>query len=437
MATRTQIYREVMREYDALRAEKAAQMRQRREAVYRRLPRVKEIEDALAMLGIQTAKLVLASPGDIMAATANMQAEQKALQTERQQLLEGAGLTPQMLEMEYACSACQDTGYVGNTPCNCLKRRIMDKMYDQSNIRRIVQVENFDSFDLRLYSDRVSKKEGISPRENATNILRQGLAFVERFGEESGNLLLYGPTGLGKTFLCSCIAKELLDKGYVVLYLTAGQLFRKLEEIRFSKEEDQEQEDWDKELLEADLLIIDDLGTEFSTLFTTSELFRLLNDRKLSGKSVMISTNLNPEEITNQYSDRITSRLREYRVLQFFGEDIRLVKKFRRRGLQWKMNCSGYQGLVQRWQHICMRKGSIILQTCGERIRRKFMPRTVRQKESSWIAARCMFGGWQSIMPNITSGRKRNCGGGTGRIMCIRKKQNREIIREFVQSDRR
>ncbi len=330
MATRTQIYREVMREYDALRAEKAAQMRQRREAVYRRLPRVKEIEDALAMLGIQTAKLVLVSPGDIMAATANMQAEQKALQTERQQLLEGAGLTPQMLEMEYACSACQDTGYVDNTPCNCLKRRIMDKMYDQSNIRRIVQVENFDSFDLRLYSDRVSKKEGISPRENATNILRQGLAFVERFGEESGNLLLYGPTGLGKTFLCSCIAKELLDKGYVVLYLTAGQLFRKLEEIRFSKEEDQEQEDWDKELLEADLLIIDDLGTEFSTLFTTSELFRLLNDRKLSGKSVMISTNLNPEEITNQYSDRITSRLREYRVLQFFGEDIRLVKKFRR-----------------------------------------------------------------------------------------------------------
>ena len=120
------------------------------------------------------------------------------------------------------------------------------------------------------------------------------------------------------------------DQGYVVLYLTAGQLFRKLEEIRFSKDEDAEKEEWDKELLEADLLIIDDLGTEFATLFTASELFRLINDRKLKNKSVIISTNLNPEDITNQYSDRITSRLREYKVLKFFGDDIRLVKKFRK-----------------------------------------------------------------------------------------------------------
>ena len=116
----------------------------------------------------------------------------------------------------------------------------------------------------------------------------------------------------------------------MVLYLTAGQLFRKLEEIRFSKDEDGEKEEWDKELLEADLLIIDDLGTEFATLFTASELFRLINDRKLKNKSVIISTNLNPEDITNQYSDRITSRLREYKVLKFFGDDIRVVKKFRK-----------------------------------------------------------------------------------------------------------
>ncbi|MFR4563350.1 MAG: DNA replication protein DnaC, partial [Anaerotignum sp.] len=100
--------------------------------------------------------------------------------------------------------------------------------------------------------------------------------------------------------------------------------------IRFSKDEDGEKEDWDMELLEADLLIIVDLGTEFATLFTASELFRLINDRKLKNKSVIISTNLNPEDITNQYSDRITSRLREYKVLKFFGDDIRVVKKFRK-----------------------------------------------------------------------------------------------------------
>ena len=114
----------------------------------------------------------------------------------------------------------------------------------------------------------------------------------------------------------------------MLLYLSAGQLFRKLEEIRFSKEEDPEREEWDSEILDADLLIIDDLGTEFATLFTTSELFRLLNDRKLQNKSVIISTNLAPEQITNQYSDRVTSRLQEYKVLKFFGEDIRVMKKY-------------------------------------------------------------------------------------------------------------
>lgn len=328
MASKTQIYKEILREYDALRTEEAAQLRQRREAIYRRLPRLREIEDELAMLGIQTAKLVLQKPAQIAQAAQQLQTAQKSLQAERLQILEDAGLSPKVLEMEYHCTKCQDTGYIGNTPCVCLKRRVMDRIYDQSNVRRIIKQENFDNFDLRLYSDKVSKKEGISPRENATHILRQSLAFVENFPESGENLLLYGATGLGKTFVCSCIAKELLEQGYVVLYLSAGQLFRKLEEIRFSKEEDPEREEWDSEILDADLLIIDDLGTEFATLFTTSELFRLLNDRKLQNKSVIISTNLAPEQITNQYSDRVTSRLQEYKVLKFFGEDIRVMKKY-------------------------------------------------------------------------------------------------------------
>ena len=330
MATRTQIYKEILREYDALWTDQAAKLRQRKERVYLRLPRVREIEEALSMLGVQTAKLVLLKPGDMQDALVEMRAKQKELQTERRMLLESIGLTPADMELEYVCETCKDTGYVDNVPCTCLKQKVMDKLYDQSNVRDIVKVENFDHFDVRLYSEQVSKKEGISPRENAMQILRQALAFVENFADGGQNLLLYGATGLGKTFLCSCIAKELLDQGYVVLYLTAGQLFRKLEEIRFSKDEDGEKEEWDKELLEADLLIIDDLGTEFATLFTASELFRLINDRKLKNKSVIISTNLNPEDITNQYSDRITSRLREYKVLKFFGDDIRVVKKFRK-----------------------------------------------------------------------------------------------------------
>ncbi len=329
MATKTQIYKEVLREYDRIRTQKTAEQRRKKAFVYEQTPRLEEIEQELSLLGVQAAKAVLLQTNQMTDVVAGLREKQQALLREKQQLLANMGMQADALEQEYVCKSCQDTGYIGNVPCICLKQKVMDRLYDQSNVRDIVKVENFDSFDLRLYSDKVIPKEKMSPRENATNILRHGLAFVERFEKENGeNLLLYGSTGLGKTFLCSCIAKELLEKGFVVLYLTAGQLFRKLEEIRFSHDEDVEKEEWDKELLEVDLLIIDDLGTEFSTAFTASELFRLLNDRKLKNKSVMISTNLNAKEITNQYSDRITSRLREYQVLRFFGEDIRFLKKY-------------------------------------------------------------------------------------------------------------
>lgn len=329
MASKTQIYKEILREYDALRTEKAAQLRSRREAVYQRLPRVKEIDEELALLGLKAAKLVLQKPSELARATERLKQRQEAFRQERLALLEGAGLSPRVLQMEYACEKCKDTGYIDNQPCTCLKQKLMDKLYDQSNVRRIVEKENFDYYDFRLFSDKVEPGERISPRENAQNILRIGLDFVDNFGKNTKNLLLYGATGLGKTFFCSCIAKELLDAGYVVLYLTAGQLFRKLEEIRFSKNEEEEQEHWDTELLDADLLIIDDLGTEFATLFTASELFRLLNERKLNEKPIIISTNLEPKNITEQYSDRVTSRLREFEVLHFFGEDLRMMKKFR------------------------------------------------------------------------------------------------------------
>lgn len=330
MATRAQLYKEILREYDSLRSQKAAQLRQRTEEVEQRFPRLAQIREEMALAGVETAKMVLRKPEHVAEDVLALRQRQSALKEEKEAILALAGMTPAQLEMEYECAACQDTGFVDGQPCICFKRRLMDKMYDQSNIRQILERENFDYYDLSLFSQQKVEREGISPRDNAGKILRRGLAFVENFDRGDENLLLYGPTGLGKTFLCSCIAKELLDRGRIVLYLTAGQLFRRLEEIRFSHEEDREQEDWDKELLEADLLIIDDLGTEFPTLFTATELFRIINDRKLAGKSIIISTNLTPEQMTEQYSDRITSRIREYSILRFFGEDVRLVKRRRR-----------------------------------------------------------------------------------------------------------
>jgi len=330
LATKTQIYKEVLREYDALRTLKAAELRERREAVYTKLPRLEEIERELSMLGVSTAKLVLMQPESREQALAELQEKQQALKTERDTLMAENCLSPDLLKMEYVCAACQDTGYIGNEPCACMKHKLMDRLYDQSNVRDVTKLENFDTFDLRLFSDEVVQGEGISPKENAKRNLKMAMAFAEDFTGD--NLLLYGGAGRGKTFLCNCIAKDVLERGRTVLYLTAGQLFRQLEEMRFRRDEEEEEaKDWDHELLSADLLIIDDLGTEFATMFTASELFRIINDRKLRRKPVVISTNLDYRALMDQYSDRVMSRLiGEYTTLKFFGDDIRMKKKYAR-----------------------------------------------------------------------------------------------------------
>lgn len=331
MATRTQIFREILREYDSLRTKKAAELRERKKVLFERVPRLAEIEQEMALLGTKTARLVLQGETDAVTLMNSLKNGQKELEAERKEILSANNLTPQFLEMEYACPKCRDTGYIGTEQCVCLKRKLMDRLYDQSNVRDMIQIENFDNFNFSLYSTNQTKEEGISPKANAEKLYRRALAFVEEFGN-GANLLIYGGTGLGKTFLCNCIAKDLLEKGRTVLYLTAGQLFRRLEEQRFHRDDEEEEaKEWDQELLEAELLIIDDLGTEFSTIFTASELFRIINDRKLAKKAVVISTNLGPNELMSLYSDRITSRFfGEFEQMKFFGDDIRIIKKYQK-----------------------------------------------------------------------------------------------------------
>ncbi len=332
MATRTQIFREILREYDSLRTKKAGELRERKAVLFERLPRLAEIEQEMALLGTKTARMVLQGEVEAKDIVEQLKMGQKVLEEERSQILAVHNLSPQILEVEYACPECKDTGYIGTEQCLCMKRRLMDKLYDQSNVRDMIKVENFDNFNFALYSTNPSKEEGISPKANAEKLYRRALAFVEEFGN-GANLLIYGGTGLGKTFLCNCIAKDLLAKGHTVLYLTAGQLFRKLEEQRFHRDDDEEEaKEWDQELLEAELLIIDDLGTEFSTIFTTSELFRIVNDRKLAKRAVVISTNLGPTELMSLYSDRVTSRFfGEFEQMKFFGDDIRIIKKYQKK----------------------------------------------------------------------------------------------------------
>lgn len=236
-----------------------------------------------------------------------MKQKQQALQDERMALLAKNCLSPSLLKLEYACEKCRDTGYIEGTPCTCMRRRLMDRLYDQSNVRDVIKLENFDTFDLRLFDTEVVPAEGISPKENAQRNLKKAMEFAEH--PEGENLLLYGGAGRGKTFL-------------VQLYCEGGSgawengalphgraAFPRAGDMRFRNKEEEEPFDWDSEILDADLLIIDDLGTEFATMFTASELFRIVNDRKLRKRPVVISTNLDYRALMEQYSDRVMSRL--------------------------------------------------------------------------------------------------------------------------------
>ncbi len=328
--SRASIYKEIMRDYERIRTEENARLKMHQEAVYKTLPRVKEIEEEISLCGVSMATIVLKKPADYMDKMADIREKMTSLKKEKKSLLEKNGFDGQFLTMQYRCEKCKDTGYIGAEKCSCFQQRFVDKAYSQSNIKDITKSENFDFFDFRYYSTEPDAREGVSPRENMKLIYNICLNFTHNFGREFSNLLLYGSTGLGKTFLCNCIAKELLDRGKTVLYVTAPQLFKLIEDEKFNRTEDNEGSHYLEDILSVDLFIIDDLGTEFSTILSSSELFHIINSRLNEKKPVILSTNLSPSDLINQYSDRIVSRIMgSYKPIKFFGDDIRVKKNFK------------------------------------------------------------------------------------------------------------
>ena len=330
------IYQQVWRELEQerLRAEKA--LAERLAFLYDKLPEIKAIDDEMAEIGLQIAKSVL-RPSSILHASnsiADLQRRSDELSRRRTELLYDNGYDETFFDDVYNCAECKDTGRAGGGQerCRCVKQRIVGKYYKMSNLDKVLERENFDAFNLNYYSDVADIAHGISPRDNMSRIYSIATRFVDDFDKKFENLLMYGGTGLGKTFLSNCIAKDLLDAGKTVLYTTAGQLFKMVENQRFGRGKD-EMSETDSAFLalvtEVDLLIIDDLGTEFATVVTTSELFSYINTRLLNEKSTIISTNLEPADFEEQYSDRLTSRLfGQYYQLRFFGDDIRIGKKY-------------------------------------------------------------------------------------------------------------
>lgn len=327
MAYDAELYRAVEEEYEGIRRQNEADLQARRARVFAQVPEAAEVDNEIKMLGLKLYKIAL-SGDSVEEQVRALRESQKRLLSKRHALLIENGYAPDELSERFCCDKCRDTGAVGTSVCECYRRKLVKKAYEQSNLSSQLQDQSFETFDLSLYSDEVNEHWPVSPRAHMKGILDTCKRYVETFDDTNQNLLFWGAPGLGKTFLSTCIAKELIKKGHSVIYETAYQTFSMLEELKFKHTDDYERLKFkvDK-LYTCDLLILDDLGSEFSTQYTNAALFDILNSRLVSGKKTVISTNLSLPEFETKYSERVVSRiLGHYLMLRFIGNDIRLEK---------------------------------------------------------------------------------------------------------------
>ena len=312
-------YDAIMREYDDQRLANMRALNTRTQEVYDRFPEIKQIDGQISDLAENFASSFTTE--GIMTFE-EYRRKLADLRMEKEALMKCYHISPETLQMQYRCPDCQDTGYIDNEKCHCFRQRIIDEMYQQSNLREILKEENFSTLSYKYYD-----QENLEKMKVAVETCKK---FTENFDKGFENILLCGTVGIGKTFLSNCIAKEILDQGHSVLYLSAFQLFDLMAKNSFSANAPKEDSVTKQypHIFESDLLIIDDLGTELANSFTMAGFFLVINERLLRKKSTLISTNLSPEKILTTYTERTASRIiSNYTMLKLSGSDIRLKKK--------------------------------------------------------------------------------------------------------------
>lgn len=301
----------------AAKADRESENQQHLAQAYEKVPRLREIDRQLRMTMAMAAQAAFVRGEDAVAAMEEVKQKNLTLQQERQQLV-ALYFEEGYLDDSPLCDRCGGNGYVGATMCECLAELCRQEQKKELTFLNVGR-ESFDQFCLDYYPERDNIR---TVMEKTYQICRR---YAYNFTEKSGNLLFSGDTGLGKTFLSACIARTVADRGYSVVYESAGHLFANLEKAKFSGDEEAKADT--KKYTACDLLIIDDLGTELPGQFVTSALYSLVNDRLLSGKAMIISTNLNSEDLPKRYSAQIASRLRgSFMRVAFLGDDIRLKK---------------------------------------------------------------------------------------------------------------
>lgn len=306
-------YQKIKEMLAARRSSAEASADMRRSELAARSPEIKEIDSQLRCVGLEIFRAACA--GEDMKP---IREKNLALSARRRELVRALGLPEDYDEPKYTCERCSDTGFVGETKmCSCFKEALTLANIQSSGMGKLIEKQSFDNFDPSWY-------EG-EARERAELILSAAKDFVKNFGKSSDNLLLIGNTGTGKTHISTAIAKEVITRGFDVLYDSAQNIISDFEADKFKSGYTSQYEPKADKYLECDLLIIDDLGTEFVNQFTVSCLYNLINTRKNRGLSTIISTNLSSEELKAKYEGRISSRIMgEYTVLPFLGRDYRI-----------------------------------------------------------------------------------------------------------------
>lgn len=318
---------EIEKIYSKIREKEAFELKKRKEEIALKLPEVINIDNKIGKLFIQLSVSMFKDlKVDRNTYIKNLKDEITDLRIKKSEILSSHGYPIDYLNIKYRCPKCKDTGYIETKKCSCYKKHLVKLYYKDSELNSLLSINNFDNFDINFYSTRKTQNELESPRKNIEKIFTRALNFVNTFDTSKENLLFYGNSGTGKTFLCQCIAKDLLDKGHLVIYKTSDDLLNILKKIRF--ENNSELEDL---IVNCDLLIIDDLGTEQINDFSKTEVFNLINRKLLSGKKMVISSNHTLEGLSRIYSERITSRLfGDFTLCKFYGDDIRVKKNLNR-----------------------------------------------------------------------------------------------------------
>ncbi len=318
-----EIYEKVDNELYNIRLSAREKLEKKKKIFYTRFPRAKEIESEIAKTSINIARAVVQGK-EVRNALTELKAKNDRLNEELSEIMMSAGIPSNYFEISYKCPKCKDEGYVNGKMCVCMKDLLKKESYKKFNSVSPLGNCNFNSFSLEYYPDFEASGNKLTPKRRMHDILKYCREYVKNFNLKSKSMLFMGKTGLGKTHLSLSIASEVINNGYNVIYTSAWNMISTLENERFKNISAKSFSSSREDFINCDLLIIDDLGTEFSTGFSNSSLYDIIDTRLIFQRPIIISTNLSIEEFCKKYSPQIVSRvLGSYEILEFLGKDIR------------------------------------------------------------------------------------------------------------------